>query len=114
MSDAEAVRDENMQFVGKPTLGFSTRGEAVMALAGEGLSISEIARRVGTNRKAVSCLLRHVRRKHGYQGYYRTEFTVAAKARGITVQELELRLLDIIARHGLVDAILDDRQEAAE
>lgn len=113
MSDSGAMRDDRMQFAGKPTLGYETRGEAVMALASQGFAISDIAKMVGTTRKAVSCLLRHVRKKHGYSGYYRTAFTVAAWKRGLTVQELEIRLLDTIARHDLFDAVLDDA-EAAE
>ncbi len=97
-----------------PTLGYPSRREAILALAGEGLTIAEIASRVGASRKAVSNQLCHVRGKRGYQSYYRIVLAVAAKARGITVQELELRLLDVIARHDLVDAIMDDQQEAAE
>ena len=99
---------------GKPTLGYPTRYQAIMALADEGLTIPQIAERIGSNRRAVSCLIRYVRNKNGFQGYHRTAFTVAAKRRGITVNELEAYILDVVARENLFDAILDDRQEAAE
>lgn len=46
--------------------------------------------------------------------YSRLVLIREARKRNISVQELEARLLDIVAREKLVDAILDDGAEAAE
>src|SRR3546814_7601594 len=97
----------------KPTLGYPSRGEAVRALAKQGLDPATIAQRICTTTNAVHSHMQmsgKVRRPN----YSRLALAPAAKARNMHVVDLEDMLLDIIAREGLVDAILDDRQEAAE
>jgi len=98
----------------KPTLGYESRGDAVMALLQQGLDVREIAERIGSNRRAVGCILRHTRKRRGIQGPPRLVLTRAAHARGLTLQELEARLLDVVARKNLVALLLDETAGEAD
>jgi len=114
---------------GIPTLGFETRTEAVVALRGEGKSREEVARELKTtannvkNLEAYAAKTPAVLKARRKQQQDRRRITISdptvdtlerhALARSITFQELARRLLDAIARDGLVDNVLDDGDEIA-
>jgi hypothetical protein len=99
--------------VRKPTLGYPSRCHAVFALHQQGLGVKAIAERVGIREDNARATLRWAK-KNMRPTYASFTLTYEARLRGLSVPELEARLLEIIARDGLVGAILDDRLEAAE
>ena len=96
----------------KPTLGYPSRGEAIFALCGGGMKLSDAAREIGITQDNARSLLRYQRLKRGLDGYTTSGLEKAARRRRITIDELVARLLTVISREGLVEAILDDRLEA--
>ncbi|WP_297773073.1 helix-turn-helix domain-containing protein [uncultured Roseovarius sp.] len=100
----------------------------VIPLAREGVPASDIARRLGVTPNRIHAVLARLRRQGAEfppvrlgapcrkQGARLTRLNSDLReglephaiARGMSVKEMALRLLDIVIRDGLVDAILDD------
>lgn len=109
--------------MGKETLGYATRTEAVLALRRQGRTTREIANLIGIRVETVSALECSARRspRHGGPVHVRPEFggvslntrqllRPQAAARGMSVDRLIIHLIDQIAESNLVDAVLDDRE----
>lgn len=108
---------------GKPTLGYPSRTDAIVALRARGLDARQIADEIGIPRPNVVALERHVRTANVRRDS-RIRRTLElpqdlvdvmapfAAARDIGPRELALRILAAVADDGLVDAILDDREPA--
>lgn len=102
-----------------PTAGYPSRTAAMLALADEGLSEAEIALRLGVAphrvRYVISGAYARQRDRRAFAlpaptyGLYRR----AAERRGLTAPELIQEILEVVARDGMVDAILDDDAAAA-
>ena len=105
----------------KPTLGYPSQTEAVLALREQGLRTCEIADKVGVSRGHVVSLEKKARermngtRRRGYASIppeFVDPLVPLAEARGMTARQLILKLLATIIDDGMVDAILDDGVEA--
>lgn len=109
--------------MGKETLGYPSRTEAVLALRRKGQTTREIANAIGIDVKTVSALECSAQRwpRHGgpvpvrpaFDGISletRQRLRPHAAARGITVDRLVMQIVDQVAEGGLVDAVLDDRE----
>lgn len=105
----------------EPVLGYPSKSHAALALRRQGKKQREIADILGVSVSSVGNLVRHASGGRGtgetfpllgeLPGRTRIRLKRAAKARGITVRELTIRLLQTAASSGLVDAILDDGSE---
>ncbi len=104
------------------TLGFASRREAILSLAMQGLTPSEIAESINTAHPEAAASGRQIGsylsalRRNGQcvpvpvrldEELYQ-QLTTAAKARGSRADHLAGRLMATILRDQLVDAILDD------
>jgi transposase len=110
-----------------PALGYRSRTEAAKALAAEGLSDPEIASQLGISLKNVDNLLRPSRGGPGRRprpaerGGRTVVFPLDtlerlgphAQRRGISANELARRIVESALDAGLVDAIMDDRDQTA-
>lgn len=103
----------------KPTLGFATRTDAVLALRRQSLSTKEIAERIGIEHKAVTALESSAGRSRSRTEECRTVlFAVElldqcrphAARRGITANELARRIVEAAIEDKMVDAVLDDAE----
>jgi len=106
----------------KPTLGYPSRTEAVLALRGKGLDTSEIAESIGIEIKtvvALECSAARSARRHKRPSEQQGRTIVFpvdvlgslrphAQARGITVNKMVRDIVAAVADDELVDAILDD------
>ena len=97
-----------------PTLGYPSRTAAALALSAEGASPSEIGARLGVTTSAAHWLLSSgQRRKEARVVTLDTEtldaLAPAATARGMRPEQLARLVVETVAEHGLVDAVLDDR-----
>lgn len=103
----------------KPTLGYRSRTDAVLALRRDGLTDREIADRIGIPAKNVASLaiISGKARLRPAEQFGRTvlfpidileRLGPAAVARGITVNELARRIVEVAVDERLVDSILDD------
>jgi DNA-binding CsgD family transcriptional regulator len=106
----------------KPTLGFSNRTDAVIALRGQGLRTTEIATRIGIEPKTVTALEASAARsksraKRPAEEQGRTVvFPIdvlnglrrPAERRGIHPNHLARLLIEAVVDGDLVDAVLDD------
>ncbi|MCK9551590.1 hypothetical protein [Aquamicrobium sp.] len=111
----------------KPTLGYGSRTEAVIALRREGMRPSAIARRLGIEVKTVAALECSARRstsnpradagnrKNAVLITYdlRCHLREAARRRELSVEAVALRILETVAYSNLIDAVLDDADEVA-
>lgn len=105
---------------GKPTLGYPTRTDAILALEAQGLSPVEIGRKLSMPPSSVSVLSAGGRRslkRRDAEGFMRmglvpVELTAAmkphAEARGVSLAELARRILTAVLDDKIVDAVLDD------
>ena len=108
----------------KPTLGYASRTDAVMALRAQRVSTAEIARRIDIEPKTVTALEhsagRRIRAPRPSEQMGRTiVFTVdildalrphAAK-RGVHVNSLARRIVETVVDENMVDAVLDDGEQ---
>jgi len=108
----------------KPTLGYPSRTDAVLALRRQGLDDVEIAQRIGIRRGTVGALAcsaerRSDRQRRPAETNGRTvvfpidvldALAPHAAARDISPNELARRLVETAIDEDLVDAILDDRE----
>lgn len=100
-----------------PVLGYKTLAHACAALRCEGLNNAEIGQRVGRTEaqvRACLCSLDHAERPRRVvlpMPLVRA-FAEPAAARGLTAPELALRMLEIIHRDDLIDALLGEPGEA--
>ena len=118
-----------MNGAAQPTLGYPTKHAAAKALRAKGLKPREIAALLGVSPSAAYQLLIYDKtRKRAPAGAQRWResgrtslclgkrlthaLTPAAQARGLSVTQLARRLLQAAAEDNLVDAVLDDQQEA--
>lgn len=102
-----------------PTLGYPTRQEAVEALQAKGLTVGQIAKRIGMTPETVRVTLCHI--KYGRKRAEMRPVLVHSKtmdqlhdeaaARGLNVPELIRLLLGSIIAGDLFNAILDDAEE---
>lgn len=97
----------------KPTLGYRSRTEAVLALRDQGLTTGEIAKKIGIPDARVGALEAAARRRGAGSSirFARDELAPLkpdAAARGIAVEDLVRRLVTTIGREKMVDAVLDD------
>jgi transposase len=106
-----------------PALGYPSRTAAALALKGDGLRNSEIADRLGIEKKKVDALLSSVHANRYDRGTrknqssapititieHRQKLRSSAAQRGLTVDTLMCLLIERIADDRLVDAILDDK-----
>lgn len=107
----------------KPTLGYPSRTEAVLALRRDKLPTSAIAARIGIEPKTVVALEASASRSRVLvsEGYRTIIFSPdvlrrlrpAAAQRDVTVNELVRRIVDAVVDDGLVEAVLDDCLGAA-
>lgn len=77
----------------------------------EGLSVPEIAQRLGISKSSVSTLSYRVRARKGCIKFGRSTLDcldVYATARNTTVDDIARTLIRVLSRDRLVDAILDD------
>lgn len=103
----------------KPTLGYQTRTDAVVALRLQGLTKSEIAKKIGIKLTAVSALERSAAKRslRPPEQVGRTivlpvdvleELQPHALRRNLTVDALAQLIIETIVDDAMVDAILDD------
>lgn len=102
----------------KPCLGYRTKTEAAYALFSQGLSLREIAQRMGgdTTTKQVDSLLYVACKKVGEFAVAHVPVTEAvlsklrpfAARRSMDAETLAVRLLSRCIEDGLVEAVLDD------
>jgi len=113
----------------KPIAGYPSRLAAVEALAKQGKNYKEIASELGLDGSAVSANISKLRQDGKLPAaepqrklavsvmlpspLYR-DFERAAELRAITPERLAARLITIITRENLFEAVLDDGGEAAE
>lgn len=108
---------------GRPCLGYPSRTAAVVDLRAEGVSDREIADRIGIEVKTVSALAISAERKaarQAEQGWTPSRSSLvlpldvqqrlrkAARARQVSVYQLALTIVEVVASSGLADAVLDD------
>jgi hypothetical protein len=109
----------------KPTLGYPSRTDAVLALQGDGLCDREIARRIGIEISTVAALAHSAgrRRRRPSEEYGRTvvfptdvldALKPHAAGRGISANELARRIVCTAVDEEMIDAILDDRHSGTE
>lgn len=93
----------------KPTLGYPTRTAAALALSAQGMRCSEIARKIGGTGEGISGLLRvKSRRTIHFPRDVLDALEPDARRRGLSSQQLAVKLLSTLVDEKLVDAILDD------
>lgn len=109
-----------------PVAGFPTMTAAVLELRAQRFSDAAIAKRIGRDVKTVRALAWHAGHSKRPETDREPTATVrvrkrtidklrpSAAARGIEVNVLIRRILDTAARESLVDAVLDDRDDAGE
>lgn len=107
----------------KPTLGYPSRTEAVLALRRQGLGTSVIAQRIGIAPKTVAALedsaarsrelVRSGARTILFDPDLLRGLRPHAARRGTSVNEIARRILHAVIDDELVDAVLDDQGEAA-
>ena len=109
-----------------PTLGYPSRTEAVLALRRQGLSITDIAGRIGIPAQHAGALLSSAKRTARYRVKVdRVDLITSAVSRGMIerlkphaelrrcdVGRLIERILETVVEQDLVDAVLDDMAEA--
>ena len=101
----------------QPVLGYPSRSAACRALRALGLSNAEIVARFAADGhaitpKQINALLHYQQLRDGIvrvPAIVVTRLAPAAAARGVKVTELMEELLAVIARDGMVEAVLDDR-----
>jgi hypothetical protein len=110
--------------VSKPTLGYASRTEAILALKAQGVRTKDIGPMLGIKRGTVSTLYSLSRNDYAHRegkaptGRVYVERWILdalrpnAKARGIHSNWLAARLLKVIVESGLIDAVLDDGPRA--
>lgn len=107
----------------KPTIGFSTRTEAVLALRAAGKTTQEISSEIGIEPKSVRALeasaAKTIKRcQPGAMGGRTVLLPVEvlnrmrrpSAARGLDPHELALRIVSTVVMADLVDAVLDDNE----
>ncbi len=103
-------------------LGHATRTRAIMALRAQGMSSAQIAERFVsagfpmTRRRVTAlihaCINSRARRKTvSISKETMIGLQAAAATRGIGVSDLAERLLSVIIRDAMIDAVLDDQTE---
>lgn len=105
----------------KPTLGYASRTDAVIALRRQSLSTNEIAARLGIEHKTVTALEhsagRPRRRPRPAEEMGRTilfpidildALRPHAARRGMHVNQLARRIVEQVVDDGIVDAVMDD------
>lgn len=112
----------------KPTLGFSSRTEAVLALRSDGCTTRQIADRIGIPEQTVTAL-EHSAGRHKVRALRPAEVngrTILfprdvldrlgphAAKRGIHPNSLARMIVEVAVEEGLVDSILDDGDEQEE
>ncbi|OHC95570.1 MAG: hypothetical protein A2792_03505 [Sphingomonadales bacterium RIFCSPHIGHO2_01_FULL_65_20] len=106
----------------KPMLGYRTKTEAAYALFSQGLTLSEIAERMGdgSDNKTIDALIYHACKSHperfavAHVPITETVLSMlrpAAAKRGVDAETLAARLVWQVIAGGLVDAVLDDGGE---
>lgn len=111
----------------KPTLGFASRTDAVLALRSQRKSTGEIARLIGIKEKTVLDLEysagRRKRQSRPSEEFGRTvifpldllaRLGPHAAKRGIHVNHLARLIVETVADEGIIDAVLDDADAVAE
>ncbi|MBL6854537.1 MAG: hypothetical protein ISS15_05455 [Alphaproteobacteria bacterium] len=105
----------------KPTLGYASRTDAVLALRAQGLGTAEIGRRIGIDGGTVTAL-EHSASKRRTQ-IQETQRTVLfsqdvlralaphAARRGIHPNSLARRIVETVVDDGLIDSVLDDLED---
>lgn len=102
----------------KPCLGFPSRTKAAVALEAQGFTDGQIAEKMGVPKRNVGALLASARRSADRETRVPIKKTtesllmLEATARGLSVNELAVRIIDTVARDGLVNAVLDDERKA--
>jgi hypothetical protein len=108
---------------GKPTLGYPSRTEAVLALRRQQLTTHAIAERIGIQPKTVLSLetsaTRSLRRRS--QNCRTVVFPIDllnalgphAARRGVSANELARRVVEAALDDKLIDAVLDDADDVA-
>lgn len=108
--------------MGKHTLGFATRTDAVLALRGQGCDTAEIARRIGIETKTVTALecsaqrsqarARRPPEEHGRAVLLPADVLAhlrrPAEQRGLHPNHLARLIVEAVVDGELVDAVLDD------
>ncbi|HEV7345751.1 MAG TPA: LuxR C-terminal-related transcriptional regulator [Devosia sp.] len=106
----------------KPTLGFATRTEAVLALRAAGRTTRQIADQLGIEPKTVSALevsavraIKRLRDPSALDGRLAllpadilSQMRRAASKRGMAPHELAVRIVRVVVTGDLIDAVLDD------
>jgi orotate phosphoribosyltransferase-like protein len=97
----------------KPTLGYRSRTDAVVALRAGGLSTKEIARQLEVSYNTVTSLECQRRHSKGNRTVLLPVDTLErlktpANQRNITANELVRRIVEVIIDDDMIDAVLDD------
>ncbi len=105
----------------KPTLGYASRTEAVLALRAQRIPTAEIARRIGIAHKTVTALEHSAGRNRraprpsealGRTIVFPTDILDAlgphAARRGMHVNQLARRIVETVVDENMVDAVMDD------
>ena len=110
-----------------PSLGYSSRTEAVVALRSAGRSTRHIAEALGIEEKTVTALEHSAGRakrravrpaeEHGRTVLFPIDVLDAlsphAARRGVHVNQLARRIVETVVDEGLVDSVLDDLADIA-
>ncbi len=102
-----------------PTLGYPSRGEAVMALTAQGMDRFEIAARIGIKPGTVAVHWHYGKRGRSARGNPKfahvritrkalTTLASHAAKRGVAVDSLARLILQAVVEGNLMDAVLDD------
>lgn len=108
--------------VAKPTAGFATRTEAVLALRAVGRTTRQIADEIGIETKTVNALevsairsIKRLRDPGALDGRgvllpadILSQMRRASAKRGMAPHELAVRIVRVVVTGGLIDAVLDD------
>lgn len=97
----------------KPVLGYPSRTAAIEALLGRGLTAQEIAREIGGSVNSVQRLMWQIQQRSTDRRITLSRLMIdslrsEAARRGREPAELATRLLEVIARDDLFDALLGE------
>jgi len=103
----------------KPCLGYPSRSAAAFALQKTGLTARQVGERIGVSAACAAALINSAAKTRDRQygctraiAFNRDTLRLlrtSAVRRGVSVGDLARRIIEIVAKQDLVDAVLDDR-----
>lgn len=99
----------------KPTLGYPSLTDAVVALRAEGLTQAQVAARIGirpANVSALECQARRCRDRSerivAFRAVLLDRLLPHARQRGISTHEMARQIVETVIEADIVDAVMDD------